>query len=50
MGAWFIFLFGEEDAVLVDEIAKLHKIPKEVVEKHYKEMFKAIENEVQKKN
>ena len=45
MGAWFVFLFGEKDSVLVREIAKLHKLDEEVVEKHYKEMLKAIEDD-----
>jgi hypothetical protein len=48
MGAIFIFLFGEKDAVLVDEIAKVHKVDKAVVEKHYKKMLEEIKNEVSK--
>lgn len=46
MGAVFVFFFGETDSVLVKEIAKAHKIPVEVVEKHYKEMLEAIKDEV----
>lgn len=46
MGAVFVFFFGEADSVLVKEIAKAHKVPVEVVEKHYKEMLEAINNEV----
>ncbi len=46
MGALFLFFFGEADAVLVKEIAKTHKIPVEIVEKHYKEMLEAIKDEV----
>ena len=47
MGAgWFLF-FGEKDSILIEEIAKLHKVEKEVVEKHYKEMLKAIKEDVQ---
>ena len=42
------FFFGEKDAVLVDEIAKAHKIDKEIVEKHYKKMLDAIKDEVSK--
>ena len=48
MGAWLGFFFGEKDAVLVDEIAKAHKIDKEIVEKHYKKMLDAIKDEVSK--
>ena len=39
MGAWLLLAFGEKDVVLVEEIAKLHKVDKEVVEKYYKEML-----------
>lgn len=46
MGALFLFFFGEADSVLVKEIAKTHKVPVEVVEKHYKEMLEAIKDEV----
>ena len=45
IGGWFFF--GERDAVLIDEICKIHKADKETVEKHYKEMLKAIQNELQ---
>ena len=48
MGAFMGFFFGEEDVVLVEEIAKVHGIDKEVVEKHYKEMLQGIKNDVQK--
>ena len=44
MGAIWIFFFGEKDEVLVEEIAKLHKLPKEVVEKYYKAMLEEIES------
>lgn len=47
MGAIFVFLFGEKDSVLVDEIAKIHKVDKEIVEKHYKLMLEAIKKDVQ---
>ena len=49
MGATFFLFFGTEDTVLIDEIAKVHKLPKEVVEKHYKEMLKEINDELQSK-
>ena len=42
MGSWGLFFFGEADSVLVEEIAKCHKLPVEVVEKHYKEMLNNI--------
>ena len=45
MGSWWVFFFGEKDEVLVEEIAKLHKIDKEKVEKYYKEMLKKLEEE-----
>ena len=48
MGARLGFFFGEKDAVLVDEIAKIHKVDKTVVEKHYKEMLEKIKDEVSK--
>lgn len=48
MGSWALFFFGEKDAVLVDEIAKEHKVDKAVVEKHYKEMLEKIKDEVSK--
>ena len=47
MGAYFILFFPEEDTVHVEEIAKLHNVPVEIVDKHYKEMLKAISDEVQ---
>jgi hypothetical protein len=47
MGAYCGYFFGEADAVLVDEIAKTHKIDKEIAEKHYKKMLEDIKNEVQ---
>lgn len=47
MGSWLGFFFGEADAVLVDEIAKAHKVDREIVEKYYKEMLENIKNEVQ---
>ena len=48
MGRSGWFLFGEKDSVLVAEIAKAHNLPKEVVEKHYKEMLEGINNELSK--
>ena len=47
MGAGWLFFFGEEDLILIEEIAKLHKVEKEVVEKHYKLMLDAIKDDVQ---
>lgn len=48
MGSWLGFFFGEKDSVLVNEIAKLHKADKDIVEKHYKKMLEEIKNEVSK--
>ena len=48
MGWFGLYLFGEQDAVLVDEIAKAHKVDKEIVEKHYKKMLENIKDEVSK--
>ena len=45
---WWVLLFGEKDNVHVEEIAKIHKVPKEIVEKHYKIMLEGIKNELQK--
>lgn len=47
MGAIWVFFFGEKDVVLVEEIAKLHKVSKEKVEKHYKEMLEALKKDVE---
>ncbi len=47
MGSIWIFFFGEKDVVLVEEIAKAHKLPKELVEKHYRKMLEGIKSEVQ---
>ena len=47
MAAYWIFLFGEADEVHVEEIAKIHNVPVEVVRKHYEIMLEAIKNEVQ---
>lgn len=46
MGMWFLEAFGNEDTALIEEIAKAHKVPVEVVAKHYKEMLEAIKNEI----
>ena len=48
MGWMSFYFFGEEDKVLVDEIAKEHKVDKEIVEKHYKKMLENIRDEVSK--
>lgn len=49
MGSWGILFFPEMDGVHIKEIAKIHNVPADVVEKHYKVMLKGIENEVQNK-
>ena len=46
MGVWLLLAFGEKDKVLVEEIAKAHKVDVEVVEKHYKEMLENIKKDV----
>lgn len=46
MGWVGLYLFGEEDSVLVEEIAKHHKLPRDVVEKHYKIMLDNINKDV----
>ena len=45
MGAFGFYFLGEEDSVLVEEIAKLHNIDKAVVEKHYRKMLEALKGE-----
>ena len=45
MGLGGLFFFGEKDTVLVEEIAKLHKVDKAVVEKHYRKMLEALKGE-----
>lgn len=47
MGAGWLFFFGEKDVVLVEEIAKLHKVDKDIVEKCYKKMLEEIKKDVQ---
>lgn len=46
MGGFMILFFPEKDGVHIKEIAKIHGVPAEIVEKHYKVMLKGIENEV----
>lgn len=46
MGMAGLLFFGEQDVVLIEEIAKLHKCDKELVEKHYKAMLEAIRKDV----
>ncbi len=47
MGRGGLFFFGEKDSILVEEIAKIHNLPKELVEKHYKGMLEGAKNELQ---
>lgn len=49
MGGFWVFFFGEKDEVLVKEIAKIHRMPEEVIEKHYKKMLEDIKDELSKK-
>ena len=45
MGFFFLGAFGDKDAMIIEEIAKLHKVEVEVIAKHYKEMLENIKNE-----
>ena len=45
MGVFGFYLLGEEDSVLVNEIAKLHKLDKEKVAVEYKKMLDALKGE-----
>lgn len=47
MGLFFLGAFGDKDKMIIEEIAKLHKLEIEVVEKHYKEMLEKIKNEAE---
>ena len=42
MGWFFLESFGEEDTYLIEKIAKLHKVDKDLVEKYYKEMLEKV--------
>lgn len=50
MGVWFLGAFGEKDKVLIEEIAKLHKVDVEVVEKFYKKMLEDVKATLQTKD
>lgn len=50
MGVFFLQAWGEKDTAIIEEIAKLHKVDVKTVEKHYKEMLKNIEKDVNKQN
>lgn len=45
MGMFGVFLLGEKDSVLVEEIAKLHNFDKEKVAVEYKKMLEALKGE-----
>lgn len=49
MGLWFLQGFGDADTMLVEEIAKEHKLDVEIVEKHYKIMLENIDKELKMK-
>lgn len=49
MAQYWAFLFGEADAIHIQEIAKIHNVPVEVLEKHYKQMLEGVKNELQNK-
>lgn len=50
MGSLGWFFFGEKDSILIEEIAKVHKVDKHIVEKHYKAMLEGVKNEVEDKD
>ena len=45
MGMFGVYFLGEEDSVLVNEIAKLHNFDKEKVAVEYKKMLEALKGE-----
>ena len=47
MGLLFLQAFGEKDQVLVEEIAKLHKVDVEIVKREYEEMLKRVKDSLQ---
>ena len=46
MGLWLLGAFGEKDAMIIEEIAKLYGVAVQEVAKHYKEMVAKIKNEI----
>lgn len=48
MGFWFLESFGNKDTMIVEEIAKEHKVDVKIVEKHYKEMLEKIAHDIKK--
>lgn len=47
MGSFGIWLFGEKDTAIVEEIAKVHKLEIEKVKEAYENMLKELKNETQ---
>lgn len=45
MGSWGFLWFGEKDKVLIEEIAKLHKLDVAEVEVAYKKMVDTLKKE-----
>lgn len=45
MGLLFGLFFGDDDAQICKDIAKLHDLPIELVEEAYKEMLKSLKEE-----
>ena len=45
MGFYFFQSFGKKDTMIIEEIAKEHKVDVEVVAKHYKEMLDKIKKD-----
>ena len=46
MGMWLLESWGQEDASIVEEIAKVHKYNIKTVDKYYREMLEKIEKEL----
>jgi hypothetical protein len=49
MGAWWILFYADEDNDLVNDISKLHKVDRYIVEKHYRKMLDSINDEIKNK-
>ena len=47
MGAFGVLWFGEKDKVLIEEIAKLHKLDVAEVEKAYKKFIDELKKEAE---
>ena len=51
MGLWLLTVLAEKDNAVCEEICKIHKIKDvKVVQKHYEQMLKNIEKELNEKD